>query len=126
MVYHKHQFFAIIFRSYFPFSFFSFLLKFGNQFDRKVSLCFVAFPKMELIYQNTNKKKELTIKISSFIGGATRNRTGDRGVADLCLTAWPWRRSSRNGERFPIPYIIQKPRRSPLLLKRNGHEFSCP
>ena len=24
-------------------------------------------------------------------GGATRNRTGDRGVADLCLTAWPWR-----------------------------------
>ncbi len=24
-----------------------------------------------------------------FVGGATRNRTGDRGVADLCLTAWP-------------------------------------
>ena len=23
------------------------------------------------------------------VGGATRNRPGDRGVADLCLTAWP-------------------------------------
>ena len=22
------------------------------------------------------------------VGGATQNRTGDRGVADLCLTAW--------------------------------------
>ena len=25
-------------------------------------------------------------------GGATRNRTGDEGFADLCLTAWLWRR----------------------------------
>ena len=25
-------------------------------------------------------------------GGATQNRTGDKGVADLCLTAWLWRR----------------------------------
>ena len=24
-------------------------------------------------------------------GGATRNRTGDEGFADLCLTAWLWR-----------------------------------
>ena len=24
--------------------------------------------------------------------GATRNRTGDEGVADLCLTSWLWRR----------------------------------
>ena len=24
--------------------------------------------------------------------GATRNRTGDKGFADLCLTAWLWRR----------------------------------
>ena len=24
-------------------------------------------------------------------GGATRNRTGDKGFADPCLTAWPWR-----------------------------------
>ena len=23
--------------------------------------------------------------------GANQIRTGDRGVADLCLTAWPWR-----------------------------------
>ena len=27
-----------------------------------------------------------------FFGGATRNRTGDEGFADLCLTAWLWRR----------------------------------
>ena len=26
------------------------------------------------------------------LGGATRNRTGDEGFADPCLTAWPWRR----------------------------------
>ena len=25
-------------------------------------------------------------------GGDTRNRTGDEGFADLCLTAWLWRR----------------------------------
>ena len=25
------------------------------------------------------------------LGGATRNRTGDEGFADLCLTAWLWR-----------------------------------
>ena len=25
-------------------------------------------------------------------GGATRNRTGDEGFADPCLTAWLWRR----------------------------------
>ena len=27
------------------------------------------------------------------LGGATRNRTGDEGFADLCLTAWLWRRA---------------------------------
>ena len=26
-----------------------------------------------------------------FFGGATQIRTGGRGVADLCLTTWPWR-----------------------------------
>ena len=36
-------------------------------------------------------KKILKAELSGFFGGATRNRTGDRGVADLCLTAWPWR-----------------------------------
>lgn len=28
---------------------------------------------------------------SLLAGGATRNRTGDEGFADLCLTAWLWR-----------------------------------
>ena len=27
----------------------------------------------------------------SFKKGANQSRTGDRGVADLCLTTWPWR-----------------------------------
>ncbi len=26
------------------------------------------------------------------LGGANRNRTDDKGFADLCLTAWLWRR----------------------------------
>ena len=29
------------------------------------------------------------------VGGATRNRTGDEGFADLCLTAWLWRRMGK-------------------------------
>ena len=37
------------------------------------------------------KKKGTPLGVPFFFGGATRNRTGDRGVADLCLTAWPWR-----------------------------------
>ena len=37
------------------------------------------------------KKDGYPFGYPSFFGGATRNRTGDRGVADLCLTAWPWR-----------------------------------
>ena len=35
------------------------------------------------------------------LGGATRNRTGDEGFADLCLTAWLWRHEMKDerGER---------------------------
>ena len=38
-------------------------------------------------------------------GGATRNRTGDEGFADLCLTAWLWRQfwSGRRGSNPPPP-----------------------
>ena len=39
---------------------------------------------------DTNEKI-LKAELSGFFGGATRNRTGDKGVADLCLTAWLWR-----------------------------------
>ncbi len=31
------------------------------------------------------------LRAYGFFGGATRNRTGDEGFADLCLTAWLWR-----------------------------------
>ena len=35
-------------------------------------------------------------------GGATRNRTGDEGFADPCLTAWLWRRwSGKRGSNPP-------------------------
>ena len=40
---------------------------------------------------SASKKKRAPLRCSFLFGGATRNRTGDRGVADLCLTAWPWR-----------------------------------
>ena len=43
--------------------------------------------------RSTSKTKTPTRLGRGFrFGGATQNRTGDRGVADLCLTAWPWRR----------------------------------
>ena len=33
-------------------------------------------------------------------GGATQNRTGGKGVADLCLTAWLWRRVTAHRGKF--------------------------
>ena len=39
----------------------------------------------------TKKRKHPGMGCFRF-GGATRNRTGDEGFADLCLTAWLWRR----------------------------------
>ena len=51
-------------------------------------------------------KRQDTVWCPVFFGGATRNRTGDRGVADLCLTAWPWRHFVLNkwiiAQIFPI------------------------
>ena len=43
-----------------------------------------------------------------FTGGTTRNRTGDEGFADLCLTAWLWchtyiKWSGRRGSNPPPP-----------------------
>ena len=39
-----------------------------------------------------NQKLPVHQYLGSFLsGGATRNRTGDEGFADLCLTAWLWR-----------------------------------
>ncbi len=39
------------------------------------------------------RQKNSTRMGCCFFGGATRNRTGDEGFADPCLTAWPWRRT---------------------------------
>ena len=45
-----------------------------------------------------NPRKSRVFRPASFktgtLGGATRNRTGDEGFADLCLTAWLWRRTT--------------------------------
>ena len=35
-----------------------------------------------------------TSKSAAGFGGTTRNRTGDKGFADLCLTAWLCRRNN--------------------------------
>ena len=41
-----------------------------------------------------NPRKSRAFRPVSFktgtLGGTTRNRTGDKGFADLCLTAWLW------------------------------------
>ena len=50
-----------------------------------------ASTQMMLCPADTNEKI-LKAMLSGFFGGATRNRTGDKGFADPCLTAWPWRR----------------------------------
>ena len=42
-------------------------------------------------HKKTAKNKNLHSCFSQFFKGANQNRTGDRGVADLCLTAWLWR-----------------------------------
>ena len=35
-------------------------------------------------------KKRTKFSLRSFFGGTTQNRTGDKGFAGPCLTAWPW------------------------------------
>ena len=42
-------------------------------------------------------EKKTPVRVSFFVGGATRNRTGDEGFADLCLTAWLWRHHKLQG-----------------------------
>ena len=42
--------------------------------------------------ENRRVKSTKKAACATFLfGGATQNRTGDKGVADLCLTAWLWR-----------------------------------
>ena len=42
-----------------------------------------------------------------FFRGANQIRTGDRGVADLCLTTWPWRliTNDSNGNRTRVTAV---------------------
>ena len=53
-------------------------------------------------FVRSTSKKAGHLLVSCFFGGATRNRTGDRGVADLCLTAWPSRLIAVGGADYII------------------------
>ena len=50
---------------------------------------------MKTAKNEENPRKSRVFRPASFktgtLGGTTRNRTGDKGFADLCLTAWLWR-----------------------------------
>ena len=61
-------------------------------FGQKCELVFVRKrTKAESHEGVTSKKDRHPFGCLSFFGGATQIRTGGRGVADLCLTTWPWR-----------------------------------
>ncbi len=47
----------------------------------------ISCPQGQTSFQN----KPPFLRSAFCFAGATRNRTGDKGVADLCLTAWLWR-----------------------------------
>ena len=49
-------------------------------------------PFWQMSTSRDRKKPQNTEVFGASFGGATRNRTGDEGFADPCLTAWPWRR----------------------------------
>ncbi len=55
-----------------------------------------------------NQRKSLVFGLASIktarYGGATRNRTGDKGFADLCLTAWLWRRFAEK-PRYLVAFL---------------------
>ena len=42
-------------------------------------------------WSDGSKQKRYAVRTVFVLRGATRNRTGDKGFADPCLTAWPWR-----------------------------------
>ena len=44
-----------------------------------------------LHYQAKKNPTEIVSTSVGLRGGATQNRTGGEGFADLCLTAWLWR-----------------------------------
>ena len=71
------------------------------------------------------RKKEHPDGCSSRFGGTTRNRTGDKGVADLCLTAWLWCRRMKKTKmmsRDKEPYIIFRFIQTALLERITGLE----
>ena len=63
---------------------------------------FLSFPK-EKIKHTGNFRQRKSPDLSIRTRGATRIRTGGRGVADLCLTTWPWRHMIRAGFEPALP-----------------------
>ena len=64
-------------------------------------------------------KKFRKQKLSEFFGGATRNRTGDEGFADLCLTAWLWRNCLIYQGFCAFPFAFQR------FGNQFGNRFYC-
>ena len=60
-------------------------------------LAMTGMCKMSILQQTLfrSKKRNTSLLASVSSGGATQNRTGDGDFADLCLTAWLWRRMYR-------------------------------
>ena len=71
--------------------------QFGKTIDKSLSLLFWSVPKLcpklKTSTRRDRKKPQNADVFGACFGGATRNRTGDKGFADPCLTAWPWRRT---------------------------------
>ena len=67
----------------------SFCVRFADNDVLALLEMMLTFGQMMLCPADINEKNHRDC--DGFFGGATRNRTGDEGVADLCLTAWLWR-----------------------------------
>ena len=80
----------------------------GTSFGRNCEPVFACKHAKAWSMEWWQRQKKMGTRLGThlFFGGATRNRTGDRGVADLCLTAWPWRHFVLNkwiiAQIFPI------------------------
>ena len=61
---------------------------------RKSEACFIGLSPASFFMRQRRAsfpKQNAPFAGAFCFGGATRNRTGDKGFADLCLTAWLWR-----------------------------------
>ena len=67
----------------------------GNSKNTVFRAAPILLPNQQMSTSRDTKKPQNTKVFGACFGGATRNRTGDEGFADPCLTAWLWRRMER-------------------------------